>query len=111
MPKKDDMLPEEDFLFNLCMEFQNVAPYEGFEDQRNAIFTAIHVMVKGRVKKELKERNYTAYPLISEVCPEILSDWKLHPTIWSKQQQQYVDAILNVLDVKKKVTMSDGRSS
>jgi hypothetical protein len=109
--KKDESLPEEDFLFNLCMQFQNVVPFEGMENSRNALFTAIHVTVRSRIKKELKTAKFTSYPLISEICPELIPEWQLHPTIWSKQQQDYVSAVLSVLDTKKKVTMSDGRGA
>ena len=107
MPKANAP-PEEDYLFNQCMDFLNNAPYN--PEGRNASFMAIHTAVLDRKEVELKKFGNSLYPSLCDVCPEILYDWQLSPNTWSRYQMSFVMAIMQILKNKNQVTMSDGSS-
>jgi len=74
------------------------------QEERNALFRAILMTVRGRIILDLKTRGITPYPALLQKEPPgpFVQDGQLEisPNLWSYQMANYVKSVLEVLKRK-----------
>ena len=103
----EDSPPEEDELLNRCLEFTDLITHRGLKIEKDNMFEFIIQACRLRAEDELVENGYTDWPLLQEVVPaERLRE---EGTVFSGEQQIYVNKVLQVLKDKKAISMGGSK--
>ena len=99
----EDSLPEEDELLDRCLEFMNLITHSGLQREKDNLFEFIAQACLLRAEEEIVEYGYTDYPLLQDVMPYMRL--RRMRTVFSGEQQIYVNKVLLVLKKKGAVSM------
>lgn len=103
----DETLPEEDELMDRCLEFTDLITHQGLKPERDALFHFIIQTTRLRAEEELAENGETDYPLLQEVVP--YKRLRNEGTIFSGEQEMFVNKVLQVLKTRKAISMGGAR--
>lgn len=95
---------DEDYLMGQCERFLDIMSSNDTQEERNALFRAILMTVRGRIKYDLETRGITPYPCLLQKehpGPFVLEgQLEVSPNLWSYQMANYVKSVLEVLKRK-----------
>lgn len=103
----DDSLPEEDELLDRCLEFMDLITHRGLKIEKDNLFEFIIQAVRLRAEEELVEDGETDWPLLQEFIPA--ERLRHEGTIFSGEQQLFVNKILQVLKNKRAISMGGAK--
>lgn len=105
--------PDEDYLMLQCERFLDIMAHDNTQDERNALFRAILLTVRGRIIRDLEFRGMTDYPCLLQKDPPgpFINEgqFEVNQNLWSYQMVNYVKSVLECIRHKSSsLSVGDG---